>query len=186
MVRGAVMSLLGIMMFAALGVWILSGGRSATIEVPELKFAQSDAANEKFSVPPMTDEYRNDELRFSIALPEGFTVGELPVDEHGGRTIILQNNSGEGIQIYTRPFDDIRTLTADMVQSDIPDMEISDVQTVEIGENHTGIAFVSDNEAFGGASREVWFVFNGTLYQISTYARLDDLLRAMFGTWKFF
>jgi hypothetical protein len=28
--------------------------------------------------------------------------------------------------------------------------------------------------------------FPGNLYQISTYARLDPLLQAMFGTWKFF
>lgn len=38
----------------------------------------------------------------------------------------------------------------------------------------------------GGASHEVWFVFRENLYQISTCARLDNLLQEMFSTWSFF
>lgn len=172
---------------AAVGMigWFFSGREDDVMRMPALRFEQSVPADEMFIAPQLTKEYRNETLRFSLSLPESFTAGELPVDDDGGRTIVLQNEHGEGIQIYARPFDDIRNLTADMIRHDIPDMEISDVQTVEIGENHSGIAFLSDNEAFGGASREVWFVFRGNVYQISTYARLDSLLQALFATWKF-
>jgi len=65
-------------------------------------------------------------------------------------------------------------------------MQVTGVQPVEIGDDYTGVAFRSDNPAFGGASREVWFVFHGNLYQISTYEHLDSLLQTMFSTWKFF
>lgn len=173
---------------AAVGIagWMLSGRGSDVMQMPNLRFAHRAPTEESFIVPPLTEEYRNEALRFSLLLPEGFTAGELPVDDEGGRTIILQNERGEGIQIYSRPFDNIRNLTADMVRADIPDMRISDIQKLEVGENHSGIAFLSDNEAFGGSSREVWFVFRGNLYQISTYARLDALLQTMFETWKFF
>jgi hypothetical protein len=58
-------------------------------------------------------------------------------------------------------------------------------QLVEVGPNYVGLAFKSDNQAFDGASREVWFVFRGNLYQISTYAWLDPLLQAIFKTWQF-
>jgi hypothetical protein len=109
----------------------------------------------------------------------------LPIDDTGADTIILQNKKGEGIQIRISPFEDIRILTGDMVRESIPDMNIEDVEEVAIGPEHTGIAFVSDNESFEGASREVWFVFRGNLYQISTYTRLDTLLKAMFATWRF-
>ena len=65
-------------------------------------------------------------------------------------------------------------------------MKVIDDQILEIGNNYKGVAFRSDNAAFDGDSREVWFVFKGNLFQISTYARLDPLLKAMFATWKFF
>lgn len=45
--------------------------------------------------------------------------------------------------------------------------------------------FQSDNPAFDGASREVWFVYNDYLYQISAYAEFDEFLKELFGTWQF-
>ncbi|HWO07475.1 MAG TPA: hypothetical protein VNM40_02730, partial [Candidatus Paceibacterota bacterium] len=106
---------------------------------------------------------------------------------NGAKTILLQNSAGEGIQIYITPQPGApNSLTAADVRASIPDMEVTNEQVVEIGTGNTGVAFISDNEAFGGASREVWFYFRGHLYQISTYAHLDPLLQAMFGTWKFF
>ncbi len=147
----------------------------------------SGDTGEPFVVPPLKNEYRNQQFGFSLSLPEGFRAGELPVDENGAHTILLQNPQGQGIQILITPYpDDIRVLTADMIRHDIPDMKISDVQPVEIGPDHRGVAFKSDNEAFGGDSREVWFIFRGNLYQISTYAHLDNLLQTLFGTWQFF
>lgn len=135
---------------------------------------------------PLAHEYRNSEFGFSLQMPDGFHAQELPGDENGGRTIVLQNDAGEGIQIYISAYpDDTKVLSASDVRASIPDMHVSDEQVVQIGANYTGVAFKSDNDAFGGESREVWFVFRGTLYQISTYARLDGLLQAMFASWKF-
>jgi len=141
-----------------------------------------------YIVPPLGGEqYVNDTLRFRLELPEGFSPREMQGTDGVGATIVLEDAEANGIQIATRPFDeDLRVLSVERVQSDIPDMQIIEPQPVEIGESHTGLAFKSDNEAFSGASREVWFVFNGTLYQISTYERLDNLLKTMFQTWEFF
>lgn len=135
---------------------------------------------------PLADEYRNDTFKFSLSMPEGFRAQELPQDENGAHTIVLQNDKGEGIQIYITPYpEDPKSVTAGDVRSAIPDMQVTEDQVVQIGANYQGVAFKSDNDAFEGDSREVWFVFRGNLYQISTYARLDGLLQAMFGTWKF-
>lgn len=135
---------------------------------------------------PPSETYQNAALGFSIEMPEGFHAQEFPLDENAGRTIILQNDSGEGIQIYAVAYpEDIQTLSLEDIRAAIPDMRVNDEQVVQIGANYTGISFKSDNEAFNGDSREVWFVYRGTLYQISTYARLDGLLQAMFATWKF-
>ena len=125
-------------------------------------------------------KYENQIHGFSFKIPEGYTVREAD------STILIEDNKSNGVQILMTPIDeDIPVLTEDMIHADIPDMIISDTQTIEIGENRTGLAFKSDNEAFDGASREVWFVWNGFLYQISTYETLDPLLKSIFATWEF-
>jgi hypothetical protein len=147
--------------------------------------SQSASAVAPYVVPPIQNHYRNDALGFSIGLPDGFVAQESE-EESGVKTVVLQDAQGNGIQILATPLkQDIPHLSIDMVKRDIPDMVVSDVQPVEIGEGRTGVAFKSDNEAFGGASREVWFAFRGNLYQISTYERLDELLQSMFASWTF-
>lgn len=180
------------------GILIIAGGAGAIwyagsggVVVPKIAMSANAGAAASpeisYTVPPLGDIYKNDEFRFSLSLPEGFTAREFAEEGATGKTVILEDVKGNGIQILVTPFPSApQDLTADMVKQDIPDLEVTDVQAVEVGANSRGIAFKSDNSAFGGASREVWFVFRGNLYQISTYARLDTFLQAMFGTWKFF
>ena len=130
--------------------------------------------------------YTNSVYKFSVELPEGYSAREITGGEAESRSIVFENEKSDGVQIVITPYDDIKVLTADMIKNDIPDMKIDQVQTVDIGQNYKGVAFLGDNAEFGGASRDVWFVFKGNLYQISTYARLDTTLQAIFSTWKFF
>lgn len=146
----------------------------------------SEISGAPYTGAPLEANYENKTFGFSLRMPDGFSASELPADDTGASTVILQNQSGEGIQIRISPFEDIRVLTADMIRGNIPDMNISEEAPVTVGSEYTGVAFISDNEAFEGSSREVWFVYEGNLYQISTYQRLDTLLKAMFATWKFF
>jgi hypothetical protein len=136
----------------------------------------------------LTKPYSNDQYKFSLSMPSNFTARQLPADESGAATILIESpDHADGVQISIIPFSkDLHALTADRIHQDIPDMKISEPQPVEIGTNYTGLAFKSDNGAFNGASSEVWFMFRGNLYQISTYDRLDPLLKKIFATWKFF
>lgn len=182
-----------IIMFVVLGLfgsvvyfWGLTPARMVMPGENLMRYTAAVVSGEKapeFSAPEV--DYRNERFGFSLKRPTGFTVAELPPDD-GAATILIQNGKGEGIQILITPGSSpSKTLTADMIRADIPDMQVRDVQVVEVGENHRGIAFLSDNEAFNGASREVWFFFRGNLYQISTYAYLDTLMQQMFATWQF-
>lgn len=128
-------------------------------------------------------DYANTKYKFGVTLPEGFMPREIYTEESD--TILFEKGS-DGVQIMVSPFEDIKELTADMIRADIPDMKIEQVQVVDIGSNYKGVAFLGDNPEFDGASRDVWFVFKGNLYQISTYARLDATLQSIFSTWKFF
>lgn len=142
------------------------------------------AGGEQYQVPELTKPYVNDDFAFSIKIPDTFSVQEFQTD--ASTVIVLDGGEGTGVQILITPYgEDVKTFTADMIRQDLPELKISDVQPVEVGESHRGLAFRSDSADFGGASREVWFVFEGNLYQISTYERLDDLLKAIFGTWQF-
>lgn len=132
-----------------------------------------------------TEEYTNPDYDFSFKYPSGFTVSSLP--NEGNEIIIVQNTAENiGIQIVISSFlGNDMDITAEYIRSQIPDLKISEAQEVLVGANRKGLAFLSDNEVFGGSSREVWFVWNGNLYQISTYAEMDGFLKGLFSTWQF-
>ena len=133
----------------------------------------------------LTETYTNERFGFSFKYPLGFTIGS--VDQPDGSTlVIVQNNKAEGFQISIQPIDeDIQALTVERIRQDLPDIMIQNPQDVILGEHGKGVAFMSDDPTFDGKSREVWFVFNKTLYQIRTYERYDPLLQAVLSTWEF-
>ena len=161
--------------------------KEANIQSPQVRQQnqQIQQGATPYVVPPLTQNYTNTTYGFSLNVPEDFTTRES--DINGSHTIVFESPNDDGVQIIIAPYDQkgIKNLTKDMIRSAIPDMKISDDQTVEIGNNYTGLAFKSDNDAFDGDSREVWFIYKDNLYQISTYSRLDDLLKSIFTTWQF-
>ncbi|MEX0931439.1 MAG: hypothetical protein WDZ88_01675 [Candidatus Paceibacterota bacterium] len=142
------------------------------------------------SLSPFTNKYVSEQYSFSFNYPEDYTSSNFkePIGENQMReTILVQNvQKKEGFQVLITPFNESgATLTSERIRRDIPDLEIRQEQEVLLGSVGKGIAFLSDNEAFGGASREVWFIIGGNLYQISTYASQEKLLQEMLATWKF-
>jgi hypothetical protein len=139
----------------------------------------------------LVSTYSNAQYGFSLKIPEGFKPRESKAGDT--TTIVLENDKSEGVQLVITPYDEkdlqivhgVKTLTKDMILKDIPDMQVTDEQPLEIGRNYAGLAFKSNNAAFDGSSREVWFVFKGHLFQISTYLKFDGLLRDMFTSWNF-
>ena len=170
---------------AIAGFWFWRQDNSG-YSVPVLEQAPETRAGESI--------YRNDQYRFLITVPEGFEAREIGSEM--GTTVVIEGNKerargnkAEGVQILISPLnlaEDIYELTLNHIKTDLPDISISDPEPVEIGSIHKGLAFISDNPAFGGRSREVWFIYNKTLYQISTYDYSDSLLTQIFGTWKFY
>ena len=186
--KWAVPSIVGIALVAAGGYYLFSAHLSPAATVAAVADA-TEASSTPYTVPPLTKRYINSTYTFSLMMPESFSAQDISDPSQGGATLVLQDQSGNGIQIVISPWDEDTsgsyTLTAGRIHQDLPDLAINDPQPVVVGPNYTGLAFKSDNPAFGGDSREVWFVFNHHLYQISTYARLDPLLQAIFGTWSF-
>ncbi len=115
-----------------------------------------------------------------------FNVQEPPSTGEG-KIIVLQDAKGNGIQILITPYSsDTKVLTADDVCASIPDMKVTDDQVVEVGNNYKGVAFKSNNDAFGGASREVGFVFLWKPVSNFHLRASGPPLQSMFSTWRFF
>jgi hypothetical protein len=181
--------------FFLVALLVLGAGGAAfwyfTHQPQSVPAAAAATNNTPYNVPQLTQAYSNSQYNFSLMLPADFTVQEVPSSDTDNPqdTLLFQNSTGDGIQIVISPFDEDTgsgyVLTKDRILKDVPDLAITNEQAIQIGPNYQGLAFESNNDAFGGASREVWFVFKGNLYQISTYQRLDPLLKAIFATWKF-
>lgn len=135
------------------------------------------------SVPSLTQTYTDNVLHFSFNYPKDYSVREIQ-GESDARTLVIENSStNSGIQIIITPDYPDPSITVETIREAIPDMKIENPQSFPVGAN-SGLTFQSDNPAFDGASREVWFAYNGYLYQISAYAKDDPLLAAIFATWK--
>lgn len=144
----------------------------------------SDAATAPSArtIPEGTREYRSTAYRFSLFYPQELTVGER--DEGGGAsTITFQNVAkAEGFQIFIVPYTEAKVSEARFKQ-DVPSGVRESLSNITV-DGATAAAFYSTN-ALLGATREVWFVRNGFLYEVTTLKPLDAWMDAIIQTWKF-
>lgn len=139
-----------------------------------------------FSLHPtnaILQTYRNSTYRFSLMMPADFTATEV-ADSDASTTILLQNRSGDGVQILILPWDEpAGALTPERITKSTG-LSVIDTQPIKIN-GATGLTFKSDNPAFDGATSEGWFTYGGNVYEISTYARDDAFLKSMLASWTF-
>jgi hypothetical protein len=133
-----------------------------------------------YVVPPPAGQYVNVQHDFTFTVPEGYEVIEKD------NLVVLKDAEGNGLQlVITRLGRDTEVLDEAFIRHDLPDLVIKNPQPVTIAGAGTGLAFRGENPAFEGASRELWFVEDGYLFQLITYDRLAPLLSAIYGTLRF-
>src|SRR3989344_3832514 len=130
------------------------------------------------------------EAGFSFSYPDGFSVSRLSASAEGaGETIVVQDSKRQaGFQIHLEPYNDPDTdITAARLARDIPEMVVKEPQEVLIGgassgnQISTGLAWVAEDTG----TREIWFIFRGTLYQLTSPLSNDTLLQRVLTTWRF-
>ncbi len=172
--------------------WIKKGhdkiGGLSNSSMTKTSIIKSEATKEslkEISTYQYTENYSNSDYGFGFKYPKNFSVTEAP-GERGDIIVISDDLKKIGVQLLISPFEgeDIDMTVAE-IKLEIPDITITEPQELLVGTSRKGLAFFSDNEDFGGKSREVWFVYKGNIYQISTYAEQDDFLKGLFGTWQF-
>lgn len=128
------------------------------------------------------NEYRNAIRGFSLRYPDGLSVKEY--DEGDGTyTIVFEETEGEkGFQIFVTPYLG-DTITQSRIVKDIPHGKFTAPVEIVIGGGMRALAF-SSTLSFG-QMREVWFIHDGFLYEVTATQELDAWLADIIGTWRF-
>ena len=134
-------------------------------------------------VPLGTHEYKSSRYSFSILYPEKMTVKEF--EESGGATTIVFENTDDvqGFQIYVVPYAESQ-ISLDRIKQDILSGIIKDKKELEAGEGIMVTTFYSSDPHLG-ETREIWFVRNGFLFELTTIKLLESSLFNVLKTWQF-
>ena len=128
--------------------------------------------------------YAHPELPFAFAHPKDLTPSTFT---DGGAEIVLLagKEPGREVQIVASVFDNSGSLTVERIQKDIPGMAIDEPQNVLIGSARIpALLFWSNDGASVGKTRELWFIQDGYLYQVTASAEMDETLAKMMETWR--
>lgn len=145
------------------------------------------ATNFLNTLPPRTapagsKEYRSEAYHFSLFYPENLSVKEYK-EAGGAQTITFSDNQEDkSFQIFVLPFKGSQ-VTEKRFKMDVPSGVLKEPVDVMI-DNIRATAFFSSN-AIMGDTREVWFIKNGFLYEVTTYKELDTWLAGIMQSWKF-
>lgn len=127
-------------------------------------------------------KYENTYYKFSLIYPKELQMQEYE-EEDGARTIIFENpKTLQGFQIFITPYGS-SAVTQERFNLDVPS-GIYKLPTDVIVDGTAATMFFSENMVMG-ETREVWFIKNGFLYEVTTYKPLDQWLGAIMRTWKF-
>jgi hypothetical protein len=163
-------------------VYLLFGIHPSTTDTTSLTATVSDTKKEARQVPDGWREYKNDTYHFSLLYPEELEVKEYREGDTA-ITITFQNSEqGIGFQVFAIPYGG-QQISDERFKKDIPSGVRVDVVDTTI-DGALGAAFYSTH-TFLGETREVWFLKNGWLYEISTLKSLDTWLEDIMATWKF-
>jgi hypothetical protein len=136
-------------------------------------------------VGPLSEIYTRSELGFSFHYPRGYAGNEMPHGE-GSETVLVEDpaHARQGFQVFTQPYDDAEPITDARIKQDQPDMTTENVAPFDVA-GVPGISFVQFQTPDVGKTYEVWFVPDGTLYEVATYAERAALLHDVLSTWTF-
>ena len=134
-------------------------------------------------LPDNTLEYRNTLHDFSLFYPDDLKVKEY--DEGGSvQTVVIEDARGEkGFQIFIVPYSS-QKITKERFKMDMPSGVMEEPTNIVIDSNIPATMFFGSN-AILGKTREVWFVKDGYLYEITALAELDGWLADILVTLHF-
>lgn len=130
-----------------------------------------------------TKTFTHSLIGFSLEYPSDLEVAEFD-EGQGARTILFQKPGEQhGFQMFIVPYQG-DTISPERIAKDIPSRVLKDPVEVILGENTRATVFWSESPTIG-QTREVWFIRNGYLFEITTYAEMDTWLAGILSTIQF-
>ena len=181
------MAVVAVLICVLLGAWwFLKAGISVEEEtMRQVELAASPTTSSGVQPPLLPSgmrEFKSEPFRFALIIPEKMSVGEF-AESGDARTYVFSGVDTPSFQIYVTPYGkDI--IDAERFKLDQPSGVILEQQEVSIG-GVRAVAFFGKNDVMG-ETREVWFVREGLLYEVTTEKENDAWLSAMMAQWQFF
>ncbi len=163
-----------IVLVGAIGVWLAFRGDSS----------EPVRSVGGVSVDGETSEYVHEKTGLSFAYGDDYSV--RLVTEQGIDSVVVQSeeDASRGLQVSILPFDeDPSTLTFERIQTDIPDIDIEKPQAGTLPFGSLALSFETGEGTF--RTREVWFVREGYLYQISAPIASSGLVEGLIAVMEF-
>ena len=158
-------------------LFMKKGGSPEKIVLPDFNFSNSfQAASANSDTSTYPQNYENIDYGFSFSYPDGFDIREI--DEDQGFTVLAEGRDSKIFQIYINGFDEEGPITPERIKKDIPDIQIRQAQNFSLA-GKDALAFMTDENI------EVWFVYEGNLYQVTALKSFTDDLSKILATWKF-
>lgn len=192
MVKYGIAAALAVALIVAL-VFAFAGGTNANdgeegvwhIDLASLNlFRDTGMAWKEGSVgaPVSAGTFTSEAYGFSVAHPEGLSLTEYQ-ESNGGHTFAFESaDKKKGFQVFTIPYDEAQ-ITASRIQKDTKSGPLdTPVEVVIAGER--ALLFYS-KDPLAGKLREVWFLHNGRLYEVTAFDEHDAWLAGVMSTWKF-
>jgi len=142
--------------------------------------------SDQYSIPGQHTYYRNDAYGFAFEVPKGFFIEEYGKGSKTPEVLLTNADRSSLILVRLAPAGgDAKSLSAEEVHQNAPKAEITNPQLRAIAPDAMGVSFGSNDSQWSGASYDTWFVYEGTLYRMTTARSLAPLEDAVMGTWRF-
>jgi len=128
--------------------------------------------------------YTDSQYKFSFEYPKDFTATKFQEGEYGETILVSREGSKDSFQIFISSFDEPEPLTKERILQDLPNLVMENSEQRVLKNGAVALIFFSEESSIG-KTREIWFIHNNYLYQISTYKELDGLVANIISTWKF-
>lgn len=127
------------------------------------------------------ETYTNTRYRFSLSYPPELSV-RVYEEPHNSQTLVFDDGKEKSFQIFITPYAETEISERRFLMDAPSGVRENPVEIFVGGERAT--MFFSKH-ALLGDTREVWFIHNGFLYEVTTYRKLDGWLSGIMSTWKF-
>ena len=138
--------------------------------------------------------YDNPADDFTFTYPGRFTITETPFEGGGKQITVESTEPKKGFELTILPFDEPGPLTSERIRQDLPDLPMDNLQYLifsplregetQEGVNIPALSFNSTDDTIG-PTYEIWFSYNGYLYQSLTYPEFASGMQDILGTWSF-